>query len=83
MKMMTPLILELLLHCYHSPEPHPRADTRAIRDGIEFLSAHEMIEPCGRGWKSTEKAKIWILHILSVPFPVKRWEFPAQIDSAR
>ncbi len=79
----SPSNLELLLHCYYSPEPHPRINFPAIQEGISFLHRHGMIrvasyDPDQRCeiWDATEKGIAYIDHLMTVPFPEQLWIVP-------
>lgn len=40
---MTPIDLEVLIHCHVSPERHPRADTSAVRESLATLYRQGLI----------------------------------------
>lgn len=73
----SPSNLELLLHCYYSTGPHPRAEAPAIREGTEYLAKNGMIEKRHDLWRTTEKGEAYIAHLMQVPFPEARWVIPA------
>lgn len=81
MNVGTPSNLELLLHCYYSPEAHPRVSAPAIKEGISYLVREKMITPVyGKGpdiYTTTDKGEAFIKHLMTIPFPVIRWEFPS------
>lgn len=74
----SPSNLELLLHCYYSPEVHPRFHAPAIQEGIRYLRAVGMIEPDlpigTKVFNATDKGVAFIQHLMTVPFPVQKWE---------
>ena len=74
----SPSNLELLLHCYTSPERHPRGDAPAIQEGLRYLQIFGMIEPYDRTYKTTEKGEFYIKHILEIPFPEAVFVIPSQ-----
>jgi hypothetical protein len=43
---MTPLTIEILLHCYYSPEVHPRRDAPAVAEAFLLLLQSGLIERC-------------------------------------
>ncbi len=70
----TPSNLELLLHCYYSPEAHPRLNAPAIREGILFLHQNGMIEQTEVNiYGTTAKGEAYIKHLMKVPFPQAVW----------
>lgn len=80
----TPCNLELLLHCYYSPEPHDRLWAPAIKEGVEYLLREGMIsatEQVGR-YKTTDKAEAFIKHLMAVPFPQAKWIVPSRQNVA-
>lgn len=75
----SPSNLELLLHCYYSPEPHPRFDAPAIQEGIEYLVSNEMIvkmEGSVDRYSTTVKGNVFIKYLMNIPFPIATWEIP-------
>lgn len=41
---MTPVEVQVLLHCYYCAEKHPRSETAAVRLATAWLEANELIE---------------------------------------
>lgn len=79
MTIRTPSNLELLLHCYVSPNPHPRYEAQAIQEGIQYLEDNDMIVDTGhKVYSVTKKGEAYIGHLLKVPFPVETtvWKVP-------
>jgi hypothetical protein len=76
MSINTPSNLELLLHCFYSPEPHPRYTASAIQEGIGYLLNNEMITASDSYYRTTEKGNAYIKYLMNVPFPVQKWEIP-------
>lgn len=70
-----PSNLELLLHCYYSPEPHPRRGAPAVEEGIQYLFNHGMVDRTDFP-RATGKGAAFIRHLMTIPFPVQRWEVP-------
>lgn len=73
----SPSNLELLLHCYYSPEPHPRSDAPAIIEGKAYLAEHDMIEMRDGIWRATDKGAAFVQHLMTIPFPEVRWVIPS------
>ena len=86
---VTPSNLELLLHCYYSPEPHPRHHAPAILEGADYLLNHGMIVRVEDTvqvqnvpgapplYSVTEKGAVYIQHLMKVPFPTPVWGIPS------
>lgn len=73
----SPSNLEVLLHCFYSPAPHPRFNAPAIKEGVEYLLKNGMIfHHQGDVYRSTEKGDAFINHLMSIPFPVAQWTIP-------
>ena len=80
---ISPSNLELLLHYFHSAQPHPRVDAPAIQSGIAYLLMEDMIVARGesfsgepRRYQTTDKADAYIQHLLEIPFPEAKWVIP-------
>jgi 5-keto 4-deoxyuronate isomerase len=73
---MTPVDLEVLLHCHYKTEmlsnapSYQRAKNRFISAGI--------IEACGGGcgYTTTERGKVWLSMLLETPYPTASWADP-------
>lgn len=77
----SPSNLELLLHCHYSPEPHERFHAPAIIEGIAYLHRQCIIKPVtGKQnvYETTDKGKAFIEHLMTIPFPVQKWEIPQE-----
>lgn len=72
----TPSNLEVLIHCYVSPEPHPRRDAPAVKEALYYLHANGLIDQALGLPKVTDKGKFYIKHLLSQPFPVESYAIP-------
>ena len=68
-----PNIVEILLHYHTSPEVHPRFHAIVVKEAIEYLEIHGLIErtPTGKDgvYKTTRKGKAHVLQICNLPFP--------------
>ena len=79
----SPVNLEILLHCYYSPEPLPRYDAPATKEGVLYLLRNDMIsiegyvkEESKDIYRATAKGEFYIKHLMTVPFPISTWSIP-------
>lgn len=79
----SPVNLEILLHCYYSPEPPPRYNAPATKEGVLYLLNQDMIKITGYVaaeskdiYGTTEKGEFFIKHLMTVPFPISTWSIP-------
>jgi hypothetical protein len=72
---MTPCEIEVLIHCYVSPAPHPRIDSGAVSDAINTFLSEGLIEPVGQAnrYDTTPRGVAHISQLCSTPFPVQKW----------
>jgi hypothetical protein len=76
------LNLEVLLHCYYSPNLLHNYDAPAVKDAVAYLRSCDMIKvkeetTDGRYiYDITEKGDFYIKYIFNVPFPDIKWEIP-------
>jgi hypothetical protein len=81
---MTPCEIEFMLHCYYSPEPHPRYYAPAITEAARRLTKEGLIkyDDCieyGRPiYKATEKGKFYVKILCETPFPELRYVDPRE-----
>ena len=82
---MTPLVFNILVHYYVSPEPYtgggaPTEVNRVVDDlvkqGMLKPSDVETQKTYGAKYCTTEKADFWIKEALSTPLPVPHWVIP-------
>ena len=81
---MSPNDLEVLIHCYVSPNVHPRTGAPAVdeaihkflKDGIFCTTEEKYV------YRVSSKGQAWLNMILSTPYPQERWVDPrmAQAD---
>lgn len=71
----TPLNLEILIHFHCIAAPFPRRGAPAVEDGIKYLVANGLLDRADYP-HVTDKGQFMLQHLLSVPFPVQRWEIP-------
>lgn len=69
--MMTPNDIEIILHYYTTPEPHPRKDfPEVIKSTNNFMNNGLISFSNGMsGYAVTPKGKAYIKLLLSIPFP--------------
>ena len=82
---LNPNIIEVLLHCYISPRPHPRFDAPAVQEALHLLEVRELIAPTDPppadpmapfAYRTTEGGVFLVKALCAVPFPVKKWAMP-------
>ena len=71
MKIFSPSNIELLLHYYSNPAPHPRADAPAIIDGTgDFLHAGAVwYDAITARYRTTKKGDAWVKALCNVECP--------------
>lgn len=78
---MTPVIIEVLMHCYYRTEPFEL--TKSIEHALEFLIKNQliMISEQAPGYCCTEKGKKYVEMLLATPFPFNAsiWRDPREI----
>jgi hypothetical protein len=75
----TPSGIEVALHYYSRPVPHPRYDAGAVREAVDALVQLGLMRPdeqAGSGYRFTEKGKTWIELLCETPMPVEVWVDP-------
>jgi hypothetical protein len=83
MTKFSPCNIEVLLHCYYSPEVHPREDTPAVQTSYRFLECYGLIESqcymIGTDttnlskYKTTERGRAHIQQLCNLPLPSSVW----------
>lgn len=67
---MTPLELEILIHCHVTSTQHPNLDAPAVKEGFKKFKADGIIVLAGKDcYCLTEKGRAWLETILSIPYP--------------
>jgi hypothetical protein len=82
--MMTPLHIKMLFHYHAVAEPyamrHPEhANSAAVEEYRNDLLSANLIEPSdnsGSGFTTTERGRVYVDAICSVPWPVQKWVMP-------
>lgn len=75
---MTPVQIEVLLHYYVSPNPHPRKCTSAVDDATSWLKNNGLIELGHESgvYKTTSRGDALVSMLCSTPFPACAWIDP-------
>ncbi|MFA7291889.1 MAG: hypothetical protein WC023_06530 [Rhodocyclaceae bacterium] len=76
MNTMSPSDIEVLLHCYYSPEPHERLEAPAVRDAIDRFLAAGLIAPnadAERTWRVTKRGEAHVRQLCALPLPEPAW----------
>ena len=83
MTKFSPCDIEVLLHCYYSPEIHPRVDTPAVQSSYGNLILCGLIVPqCFmvgadttnlNGYETTERGRAHVKQLCSLPLPSSAW----------
>ena len=73
--MATPSDIEVIIHYYCFPVPHPRFDAPAVQGALNHFLAHGLIVvDCGpSGYATTPKATAWIKMLCATPYPRMAW----------
>lgn len=68
----TPAVIEVMLHCYYSPEPVPRREAPAVAEAIRRLGRQALIETSDNEetYHATERGSVWVEMLCTTPFPV-------------
>ena len=71
---MTPNDIEILIHCYVSPVPHPRIEAPAVIDTLVMLENEGLIENTEEDvYCTTEKGRAHIETLCKTPWPIQKW----------
>ena len=79
---MTPLQIDILLHYYARANDYLDGDfsAPAVRQAIDDFKSENMLERAtgesGATYQITERARVYIEVLLSVPLPMQRWVMP-------
>lgn len=83
MTKFSPCNIGVLLHCYYSPEVHPREDAPAVQLSYKLLELCGLIElQCFMAeadttnlnkYKTTERGRAHIKQICTLPLPSSDW----------
>jgi hypothetical protein len=70
---VTPNLIEVLLHCYVSPEPHPRIHAPAVREALDWLHDRDLVYAKSDRYATTVRGEAWIEMLLATPLPSMAW----------
>ena len=73
---MTPLEINLMLHCYYSPADDETRYSSAGRSGMQHLESNGLIEHNDGAWQATKRGQAYVEMLTRVPFPVAGWVNP-------
>lgn len=79
MTKFSPCNIEVLLHCYYSPEVHPRENAPAVQSSYELLELCGLIEPVynevtiTNKYRTTERGRAHIQQLCTLPLPSSAW----------
>ncbi len=66
----TPNNIEVLLHCYVSPNPHPRVRAASVQESLNAFLEIGAIEPSGgETYRTTPLGDAWVKALCNVPIP--------------
>jgi hypothetical protein len=86
---MTPYLIDIMLHYYTCPGPHPDPNTgRGVQDLLDrgFLNLDEFCDAIEDEDRITEKGHAYLEALFAVPEPVEHWLIPdldRRIDAER
>ncbi len=71
---MTPLQIEILLHCHVSGGVEPSGPRVSVEEeAITYFLENDLVEACGDYYSTTDKGDALVSHICSLPLPTKTW----------
>ena len=72
---LTPSTIEVLIHCYVSPVPHPRITAPAVVEGLEELHMLGLIEPSKveGAYVTTARGVAHIEQVCRLTLPIQAW----------
>ena len=75
---MTPIKLDILLHCHISPTAHPQYDSPAFRVELQNLMEEDIVRSTSKEniFALTQKGEAWLRLILETPMPILQWIDP-------
>ena len=83
---MSPSDIEVLLHYYVSPSPHPRVEAPAVAKAVvrfvhdDIFCVTGETECIGSGFRVTDRGEAFISMLLGTPYPEKKWVDPRNKD---
>lgn len=80
---MTPYEITMLLEIYCGPQ-EPSAPPSTLRaETLAGFARNGLVESatdCARGYRATERAKVYIDALCSTPWPVQKWIMPTSVE---
>jgi hypothetical protein len=73
---MTPNGIQILLHCYYSPTPHPRLHAPAVKEEIQSFLTNGLIESDLDNpgvYRCTPRGAAHVSQLCSLPWPTQAW----------
>ena len=70
---MTPLEIEVLIHCHACPCPHPRINAPAVWGTIKYFQDQGLIRPVKNYYETTDRGKAMVYLLCNTPFPLQQW----------
>lgn len=71
---MTPSEIEVLIHCYVSPTPHPRKCAPDIESTLQSFVVNGLVDHVGGGvYTTTDRGRAHIAQLCATPWPVAAW----------
>lgn len=77
-KLNTPVTVEVLLHCYVSPNLHPRHDAPSVRQAFKDLSEAGLIAPDDKKplsgiYHTTDRGDAHVHQLCNLALPSQAW----------
>ena len=71
---MTPLMIEILIHCHTSPSVNPRFEAPAVQEAYQYFLDKGVIEPTGKAdiFKTSQRGRLHMEQLCSLPMPEKK-----------
>ena len=71
---MTPNDIEILIHCYVCPRPHPRASAPGVVETLNEFVFLGLVEKYGNTmYRTTDRGKAYMEMLCTLPLPVQKW----------
>ena len=71
---MTPNDIEILIHCYVCPRPHPRISAPAVVEALnEFVFLGLVERDSHNTYHTTDRGKAYMEMLCTLPLPVQKW----------
>jgi hypothetical protein len=81
---LTPNDIDVLLHYYVSPEPHPRHNSPAVQSTVDTFIEDGILEEVNNEHhvtykiRTTDRGRKFVEMICETPYPEKRWIDPRE-----